>query len=312
VTPIQGGGIVDTIAVSGGTAVPKTILGGIANAWGNVVSPGWFHTLGITLVAGRDFSDRDCKNAAPVSIVNQAVARSFLDGQNPIGHTITRLPPQGPPMEVVGVVSDAVYGSPREPEPPTVYTPLAQFGEATTLRLISLNVRAASGPASGLIKSIAIAIGGVNPNLALTFRPLADQVNASLTQERLVAMLSGGFGALALLLAALGLYGVMSYAVAQRRTELGIRMALGAAPGAVMRLVLSRAATLVGTGVVLGVTVGLWASRFVGALLYGLTPRDPATLVGAVLVLTAVAASAAGLPAWRASRIDPAVTLRDE
>jgi putative ABC transport system permease protein len=312
VTPVQGGGIVNTIAVSGGTAVPSTLSGGIGNAWGNIVSPGWFHTLGITLVAGRDFSSGDSKDTPPVVIVNQALVRAFLNGEDPLGHTITTVPPQGPPMDIVGMVADAVYGSPREAAPPTVFTPLAQLNESAPLRVISLNVRAERGSASGLIKSVAAGISRVNPDLVLTFQPLADQVSASLAQERLVAVLSGCFGALASILAGIGLYGVMSYAVARRQTELGIRMALGASPGVVVRLVLSRAAALVWMGVTIGVVVSVWASRFVAALLYGLEPRDPLTLVGAVFLLTLVAACAAGLPAWRASRIDPAITLRDE
>jgi ABC-type antimicrobial peptide transport system permease subunit len=145
----------------------------------------------------------------------------------------------------------------------------------------------------------------------VTSRSLTDQVNATLTQERVVAMLSGFFGALALLLAGLGLYGVTSYAVSRRRTEIGIRMALGAAPGGVVRLVLSRVTLLVGIGILVGAVVSLWASKFVATLLYGLEPRDPATLVAAALVLGTVGAAAGWLPAYRASRIDPAEVLRD-
>ncbi len=312
-TPLQPGGMLYTIAVSGGVDVPNTILGGNGNSWGNVLAPGWFHTLGITLVSGRDFSDHDGKSTPPVAVVNQALVRAFFNGRSPLGHTITiTVPSPGPPMEVVGVVADAVYGSPRETVPPTVYTPLAQLDDASPLQGFSLNIRAEHERASGLIKSVAAAIGAVDSGLLLTFRPLADQVNASLAQERLVAMVSGCFGGLALLLAALGLYGVLSYGVAQRQAELGIRMALGAAPAAVVRLVLSRVALLVGTGIVVGVFGSMWAATFVATLLYGLTPRDPATLTDAVLVLIAVAACAAGWPAWRAAHIDPATTLRSE
>ena len=140
----------------------------------------------------------------------------------------------------------------------------------------------------------------MNKDLALTFRPLADQVNASLTQERVVAMLAGFFGALALLLAGLGLYGVTLYAVSRRRTEIGIRMALGAAPRGVVRLVLSRVTLLVGIGVLVGAGVSVWAAKFVETLLYGLEPRDPVTLVGAAVVLATVGAAAGWLPAYRA------------
>jgi putative ABC transport system permease protein len=160
-------------------------------------------------------------------------------------------------------------------------------------------------------KSRAINRLAVNPDLTLTFHPLADQVNESLAQDRLVAMLSGFFGALALLLAGLGLYGVTAYAVARRHAEIGIRMALGAAPAAIVRLVLRRVSTLVGLGVTIGAGVSLWASKFVASLLYGLEPRDMTTLVGATITLAAVGALAAWLPARRASRVDPAHVLRE-
>jgi len=141
---------------------------------------------------------------------------------------------------------------------------------------------------------------------------MTDQVHTSLAQDRLIAWLSGFFGVLALFLAALGLFGVTAYAVARRRTEIGIRMALGAEPAGVIRLVMSRVTVLIGAGVVIGAGVSLWASKFVAPLLYGLEPRDPATMIGAALVLSAVGVLAGWLPAWRASRTDPAEVLRAE
>ena len=155
------------------------------------------------------------------------------------------------------------------------------------------------------------ALTAVNGDLAITFRPLEDQVNAALTQERVVAMLSGFFGGLALLLAGLGLYGVTSYAVSRRRTELGIRMALGAAPGGVVGLVLRRVAILVGLGVLVGSGVSVWAAPLVKVLLYGLEPHDPVTLGAGAIVLLSIGALAGWLPARRASRIDPAEVLRE-
>jgi ABC-type antimicrobial peptide transport system permease subunit len=151
----------------------------------------------------------------------------------------------------------------------------------------------------------------VDPDLAITFRPLTDYVNASIVQERLVAMLAGFFGGLALLLAGLGLFGLTSYIVERRRPEIGIRMALGAAPSGVIGLVLSRTVGLVALGIFVGSTLSLWASRFVGSLLYQIEPRDPLTLVSATAMLAAVAAIAAALPAYRASRFDPATVLRE-
>jgi ABC-type antimicrobial peptide transport system permease subunit len=214
------------------------------------------------------------------------------------------------PKEIVGVVGDAVYRNLREPVPPTLYVPLAQ-NDAFAAASMSLNVRSTAGSPALLSRSVAAAIAGVHPDLALTFRPLASFVDAALTQERVIATLSGFFGALALLLAGLGLYGVTSYAVTRRQTEIGIRMALGAAPGGVVRLVLTRVTVLVAIGVAAGAGVSMWAAKFVASLLYAIEPRDPATMIGSAIVLAAVGALAGWLPAYRASRIDPAEVLRE-
>ena len=163
-----------------------------------------------------------------------------------------------------------------------------------------------------LTSSLTATLHAINPDLTLTFRPIDDQVNESLAQDRLVAMLSAFFGGLALLLAALGLYGVTAHAVAQRRAEIGVRMALGATPVGIVGLVLTRVSLLVGGGVAVGVIVSLWASRFAASLLYGIAPRDPATLTAACIVLTIVAAVAGWLPAYRASRVDPSEVLRTQ
>ena len=178
--------------------------------------------------------------------------------------------------------------------------------------MVSVAVRAAQGEPALLARSLASAIGQVDGDLALTFTPLGRQVDGALTQERLVAMLSTFFGALALLLAGLGLYGVTSYAVSRRRSEIGIRMALGATALDVVRMVLTRVGALVCAGIVVGGALALWASRFVEALLFGLTPRDVSTFAIASLVLGAVGAVAGWLPARRAARIDPARVLSDE
>jgi predicted permease len=311
-TPVQGGGIVRHVEVSGGVSVPATMLGGIANSLGNSISPRWFSSIGIPIVAGRDFADTDRAGSPAVAVVNQAFARRFLNAENPLGHTVANIPPFGTPQEIIGVVGDAVYGSLREPAQPTIYTPLAQFeGPQGALANINLIVRSSGGLPALLTRSVATAIASLDPGLALTFRPLAEQVNASLTQERLIALLSGFFGAVALLLAGLGLYGVTAYSVTRRRAEIGIRMALGSAPAAVVRLVLSRVSWLVGIGVAIGALVSLWASQFVATLLYGLEPRNLTTLIGAALVLAAVGLFAGWLPAYRASRIDPVQVLRE-
>ncbi len=155
------------------------------------------------------------------------------------------------------------------------------------------------------------AIARVDSRIAITFTPLKQQVDAALVQERLLAILSESFGALALLLSVIGLYGVIAYTVSRRRIEIGIRMAIGAAPARVVRLVFARIALLLAIGVLIGAGVSSWASRLVAALLYGVEPRDPATLIGAALVLVLVGAATGLVPAWRASRIDPAVVLKE-
>jgi ABC-type antimicrobial peptide transport system permease subunit len=195
--------------------------------------------------------------------------------------------------------------------PATLYVPLAQQNVTGSFSFVTLSVRAASGPPALLARGVGDAIARVDPNIAITFTPLKQQVDAALVQEQIMAMLSASFGALALLLSALGLYGVTAYAVNRRRTEIGIRMAIGAAPARVVRLVLARVTILLGIGVLIGAGASVWASRFVAALLYGLEPRDPVTLVSAAALLTAVGVLAAGLPAYRASRIDPAEVLRE-
>jgi putative ABC transport system permease protein len=284
------------------------------------VTPGSFAGYGIAIRAGRDVDGRDTKDSLQVMLVNEAFVRRFLPSRNAVGAVGTvlavtaRLPGDFPlgQKTIVGVVGDAVYHSMRQPAAPAIYMPLAQYGPSIPQPNLFVAVRSAAASPSLLQRGVAAALTSVNPNLTLAFRPLADRVDGALAQDRLVAMLSGFFGALALLLAALGLYGVMSYAVTRRRTELGIRLALGASPRGIVRLVLSRVSMLIGTGVAIGVLLSLWASTFVATLVYGVRPRDPAIVSGAVIVLIAVGTFAAWLPAWRASRMDPATTLRCE
>jgi putative ABC transport system permease protein len=282
----------------------------------NVITPDWFATYGTRLIAGRDFDDRDRLASPPVAIVNETFARRFLQGANPLGRRI-RNPSSAPGetrpwMEVVGIVADATYLSLRAALPPTMYVPLAQQPAGSGFfPFATLSVRAASGSPVALARGVGDAIARVDADIAITFTPLKQQVDAALVQERIMAMLSGWFSVLALLLSALGLYGVTAYAVTRRRTEIGIRMAIGAAPARVVRLVLGRVAILLGIGVLMGAGVTVWASMFVASLLYGLEPRDPVTLLSSAAVLAAVGALAGWLPAYRASRIDPAEVLRE-
>ena len=283
----------------------------------NEITPGWLAAYGTAIREGRDIDDHDTTKSQPVMLVNEAFARRFSPGRPLVGTTLAvtfRDQSGDHPLgsqTVVGVVGDAVYRSIREPARPMMYTPLAQRDFPILQTNFYIAVRPSNGAPVSLTRSVAAALTAINPDLRLTFRPVSDQVNESLAQDRLGAMLSGFFWALALLLAGLGPYGVTAYAVARRRTEIGIRLALGAAPNGVIRLVLSRVSLLVSPGVIVGIAASLWLSTFVSTLLYGLQPRDPVTLVGAIITLAAVGALAGWLPAYRASRIDPAEILRD-
>jgi predicted permease len=315
-TPAGGGGFTPSVEIldAARTDQPRRIVPVDGDVFGNLVSPGWFRTFGTPLTAGRDFMEGDRKGAPRVAIVNESFARRLFGNRSPLGQTIVVYPntPRAMPAQVVGVSADAIYGSPRDAVPATWYMPIAQFDIAEfPFASVRLSVRANSGSPELLTKSVAAAIAGVNPQLALTFRPLAAQIHAGLTRERLMAQLAGSLGALALTLAGLGLYGVTAYALSRRRMEIAVRMALGAPPTRVIVLVLGRMSLLVGLGMVAGAGLSMWASRYVGSLIYGLPPHEPTTIVGAGLVLCAISTAAAWLPARRAARMDAVAVLRE-
>ena len=281
----------------------------------NLLTPEWFATYGTKILAGRDFDARDRPGTTPVTIVNQAFAKKFFGEANPLGRTFSAVGRPGekrPLWVIVGLAEDSVYRSLREPLSPTFYLPLAQWKEDDVPVDASVSIRSAGGRPELLTKSVAETIASVDKDLSMTFLPLSDQINSSLVQERLTSMLAGFFGMLALLLAGIGLYGVTAYSVGRRRREIGIRIALGAAPVSVVRLVVGRVGIMVGMGIALGAIVSLWLSQFVDKLLFGLSPRDPLTLVGAAAILAVTGTCAGWLPARRASRIDPAEALREE
>jgi putative ABC transport system permease protein len=312
-TPVGGGGFTPRVAIAMGAWQARLDANGDVCA--NLISPRWFTTFGTGLVAGRDFTDGDRKGAPGVAIVNETFARKFLGASSPLRRTITVYPgtPMAMTMAIVGVAEDAIYASPHDPVPPTWYMPIAQFDiPEFPFESANLSVRAKTGSPLLLTKSIEAAIATVNPHLTLTFQPFADRIYASLTRERLMAQLAGFFGVIALLLAGLGLYGVTAYAVSRRRAEIGIRLALGAAPWGVIRLVLARMSFLVSVGILVGSTASLWGSRFVRGLIYDMPPDDATTLAGAALLLLAMAALSSWLPARRAAQIDPSVLLRED
>jgi putative ABC transport system permease protein len=280
----------------------------------NAVSRDWFSTQGMSFVAGRDFTDADRKGAPHAIVVNETLVKKYFGGGNAIGKTlreITRPGAPAPDLHIVGIVRDAVYLSLKEPIPPTMYQHVPQVEGGPPGPGMDMAVRAAGTSPAMLSRSIADALQRVDRDVTFTFRVYKQAIRANTVQERMLAMLSGFFGALALFLAALGLYGVMTYAVGRRRTEIGIRMALGAAPAAAVRFILQRAAVLVVVGIVIGAAMSIWAARFATPLVFGVPPRDPATLAVSAAVLACIGALAGWIPARRASRIDPARVLRE-
>jgi predicted permease len=313
--PVTGNALAGQVEVSGAplTRGRETFV--------NRVGPGWFGVYGMPMLRGRDFTAADHGRGKRVVVVNQAFAREFLNGGDPLGRFVTQLPapPGQPPVasEIVGVTTDAVYESLRASVPATMYLPFDQIGDellsaGAAPESASLSVRAGIAPSMVLTRSIAAAIEQVDPSLDLTFRTMPDIVGRSIALERALAIVSGFFGAVSLLLAAIGLYGVTSYAVGRRRSEIGIRMALGATRAVILRQIVARVLVLVGVGVLSGVGVSFWASPLLSALLHAVDPGDSLTLIGAVTLLTGFGALAGLVPAWRASRVDPMVALRYE
>jgi putative ABC transport system permease protein len=273
----------------------------------NYVSPGYFRTLGTPLLAGRDVNEGDTTSSKRVAIVNELLAEKFFGG-NAIGKSYrTRVGQVWREVEVIGIVSDAKYAKIREPVPPTAYCPYSQTDRAYSST--SFLIRAA-GDLEGLRASIVRAAADLDPNITMTFRTLEAQVDDSLVQERLLATLSALFGVLALILAAVGLAGLVSYSVNRRRSELGIRAALGATPGALVLLVLREVAFVTSVGLVLGAAGGLASGRFVSSLLYGLSAGDLETLTASAAALAIVAVVAGFIPARRAGLIEAMECLR--
>jgi putative ABC transport system permease protein len=282
----------------------------------NFVTPGWFAAYGTAVRLGRDFTVRDTIGAAPVVIVNEAFVHAIMQDQFPLGETIPY--PRSRRGEVrrtiVGVVDDAIFDSQREGTQAIVYLPVAQseaIGPGGVTE-ISIGVRPAAGTPMQLARSVGAAISGVDPNLSFSFRPLTDHVQSSRRQERIVAMLSGFFGTLSLLIAALGLYGMTSYAASQRFREIAIRMALGARQRNVVRLVLQQIATPTIAGIVLGLAGAAVVTRYLGGLLFNVTPLDPSTFIGVGVLFVVVAVFAASIPVIRATKVEPLVALRTE
>jgi predicted permease len=274
------------------------------------VSPRFFESLGIPLLAGRDFSFADQEGSPRTAIVDEIVARDYFGGMNPVGRRIAvGRAPNAAEFEIIGMVKATKRQSVKEEARGAVYLSILQ-GDRPWMP--TLFVRADKNTAQGAA-AVRQTFQTLDKDLPVfNVKTFERQLNESLARDQMVALLSGFFGALAALLAAIGLYGVMAYAVARRTREIGIRMALGAQPKSVLWLVMREAIRLVVIGMVIGVGGALISTRWISTLLFGLTPTDPLTIGIASLLLMAVAALAAYLPARRASRVDPMVVLRHE
>jgi predicted permease len=275
------------------------------------VSPGFFETLQTPLLAGRDFNDHDVVGSPLVAIINETMARKILKTGNPVGtmFRVRRLSKISGPFEIVGLVKDTKYGELREEPLPIVYVPIQQEPRPDQDSQILIR---SSLPLPELTSAVKDSANSAHPGLDLSFFGFHTMIEEGLLRERLMAKLSGFFGGLAVLLAVIGLYGVISYMVARRRNEIGIRMSLGAGRRAIIALVLRESFWLLSIGLTLGVALSLAASRAATSLLFGLKPHDAATLIMATIILAVIALAASYIPALRASKLDPMDALRNE
>jgi predicted permease len=280
-------------------------------SWVNVVSDGYFATLGVPLLAGRDFSGEDRATSPRVAIVSDAFAKQFFRGRRAVGQTFKLRDGQGwgDPITVVGVAGNTKYRSLRDSMSPIMYFPEAQ--ESADAQFTSYEIRTAAAP-QPMVAALTAAIGDVDPRITIDIKSLQTQLAESMTLMRTVGMLSGFFGALALLLATIGLYGIVAYGVARRRNEIGVRIALGAAHGRVIAMVLGDAGRVVLFGIALGAVASFAATRLIAAFLYDTAPADATTRLASALLLGAVGLGAAAVPAWRAASLDPVMALREE
>ena len=279
-------------------------------AFANIVTPGYFDTFGIRLARGRDFTADDRIDGVRVAVINQAMAKLYFGDRDPIGQTFAFLNQAAKPHTVVGIVENTHQMNLREPAPPTVYTPLSQEKEPPPW--MNFDVRTAQDPASIAAAAVAAARSVTRDVVVRYVRTMEQQINASLFRERLLAALSIAFAVLALVLVVVGLYGVMSYTVSRRGREIGIRMALGARRGGVLWTVLRQTLVVSSTGVALGVAVVFFTARYMSTLLFGLSERDPITLVSVAAALLVTATVAGFFPARRAATIDPVRAIKTE
>jgi predicted permease len=285
------------------------------SAWNSAVGAGFFHTMGIPILAGRDFNANDVATSPKVGIISESLARRAFPGQNPIGkHFLAHFHPQegkpGDLIEVVGVCGDTRYWSLKDDPSGVFYQPYLQtrnldFGATYEIRTSLI-------PAA-LVPSLRKAVQAIDPDLPLQdVRTQQEQIDASMQQERIIAALTASFGMLALVLACVGVYGVMAYSVAQRTSEIGVRMALGARPRQVLSMVLREGTWISAAGVACGIGASIFAARLVQSLLYGLKANDLIVFAGAALLLVVVGLAASWIPARRAAAVEPMQALRQD
>jgi predicted permease len=276
------------------------------------VSPEYFETMGIPVISGRGFTQNDTSSSPRVALVNETFVRRYLNGANPIGQTLRTSPEPDYPAtvyEIVGVIPDTKYNDLRGQTPPMAFAPASQFPGQGPWTEVMIHSNLAPAAVAAAAKRI---IAEKHPDVVTQFADFQREIREGLVEERLMATLSGFFGLLAVLLAVVGLYGVISYIVAMRRNEIGIRMALGASRGDVIGIIVRETLLLLALGVGVGVVLALVAVRSAGSLLFGLQSNDPLTFAGASALLVTIALIASFLPARRASRVDPMVALRYE
>lgn len=305
--PVSGSGWNNDIAVDGAPAASSG-----KNALFNRGGPGYFRTMGTPILAGREFTEEDNLSSPKVAVVNQEFARKYFGGKNPVGHTFRQEAEAGKPepiFQIVGMVKNAKYYELSEEFQPVAFFPAGQAEQPGPGTNFVIRVSGAPGP---VMNSVKAEVAEINPTIGIEFHSFSQQLDESLMRERLMATLSGAFGILAVVLATVGLYGVISYLVTRRRNEIGIRIALGADRGRVILLVLREAMVLLVAGVVVGVLLSIWAGTTAATLLYGLKPYDVASLAGASLLLAGIALAASYIPARRAAGLEPMMALRDE
>jgi putative ABC transport system permease protein len=281
----------------------------------NLAGPRYFETMGTPLVLGRDFGQADRAGAPATAIVNEAFVRKYLSGggsgSSPLGQRLTITIPASATAQIVGVVASTVARNLREEAPPFVYLPYFQYGDQITRGTFEIRAQGSLTRTAALVSEQLRARFSGTP-AQIREQTLSEQVGHTLVQERTLAALGSCFGVLALILAAVGLYGLLAYMVARSTSEIGIRMALGARRAEVVALVLRGALRLLAFGILLGVPAAWAGSRWIGSMLFGLRGTDPLTASVAAFLLAATGISAALLPAWRAARVDPLAALRHE